>query len=418
MLYTDEQLAKVKGVRERGGKWEAVIHHRSLPRTGRSMTHPTEREARIWKLEELERLEAHLSAVAVAAGVQDMDPKKAALYDSRPRTLRAILKEFAAHPRGARTLNAKTQAEIMANEEGTDIDLTKIDILWTEKRLEMWKGEQLKPNTITKKIGILRAAVKWWSLEYFVTTGVQRPGNPFADMRDGYAQYAFNDPKKQQDGQRDRRLKPGEYEAIMDVIDGVTPRKCHRKINNPLETRTLFRVIVSTGLRLREAYRLRVSDLDMENDIITVRASKMTRPGARIEGMRRVPMTVELHGALEEYVATQRILGRIDGDDAPLFPCWWQGQEDDASLKKISDSLSSMFGAIFRDAGCEDLREHDLRHEATSRWCEMRYPDGRRMYDKLEVMSFTGHTSEKTFMRYLHFFTQDLAPRRMLARAA
>jgi integrase len=54
-------------------------------------------------------------------------------------------------------------------------------------------------------------------------------------------------------------------------------------------------------------------------------------------------------------------------------------------------------------AGLEDLRFHDLRHEATSRFFE------RGTLDMMEIATITGHKTMHMLRRYTHLRAEDLA---------
>lgn len=54
---------------------------------------------------------------------------------------------------------------------------------------------------------------------------------------------------------------------------------------------------------------------------------------------------------------------------------WW----------KASDSFNKTWVRVCERAGVKDLRFHDLRHEATSRFFEL------GVFDSMEVASITGH---------------------------
>jgi integrase len=55
-----------------------------------------------------------------------------------------------------------------------------------------------------------------------------------------------------------------------------------------------------------------------------------------------------------------------------------------------------------RRAGIEDLRFHDLRHEATTRLFE-------KGLNVMEVASITGHKDLRMLRRYTHLTAEDLA---------
>jgi len=66
------------------------------------------------------------------------------------------------------------------------------------------------------------------------------------------------------------------------------------------------------------------------------------------------------------------------------------------------DSITQAFRRCCKVAKIEDLRFHDLRHEATSRFFEL----GLNM---MEVASITGHKDLKMLRRYTHLRAEDLA---------
>jgi integrase len=72
-------------------------------------------------------------------------------------------------------------------------------------------------------------------------------------------------------------------------------------------------------------------------------------------------------------------------------------------LRKTTSLLSQQFGRVFDAAGCEDLRFHDLRHEATSRLFE------RTTLSDLEISRITGHKDPRVLRRYSNLRGSDLA---------
>ena len=64
--------------------------------------------------------------------------------------------------------------------------------------------------------------------------------------------------------------------------------------------------------------------------------------------------------------------------------------------------LSGAFLRLCRRLGIDDLRFHDLRHEATSRFFE-------KGLNPVEVATITGHKDTKMVMRYTHLRAEDLA---------
>ena len=73
------------------------------------------------------------------------------------------------------------------------------------------------------------------------------------------------------------------------------------------------------------------------------------------------------------------------------------------SLPSNSTVMGVGFKRISKRAGCEDLRFHDLRHEATSRLFE------RTDMQTLEIALMTGHTQMETLKRYANLRPSILA---------
>jgi integrase len=67
-----------------------------------------------------------------------------------------------------------------------------------------------------------------------------------------------------------------------------------------------------------------------------------------------------------------------------------------------SEAVKRAFRRATHRAGLVDLRFHDLRHEATSRFFE-------RNLNIMEVASITGHKTLQMLKRYTHFQAEELA---------
>ena len=67
-----------------------------------------------------------------------------------------------------------------------------------------------------------------------------------------------------------------------------------------------------------------------------------------------------------------------------------------------ADSITQAFDRACRRANIEDLRFHDLRHEATSRLFE-------KGLNLMQVAAITGHKTLQMLKRYTHLRVEDLA---------
>ena len=77
-------------------------------------------------------------------------------------------------------------------------------------------------------------------------------------------------------------------------------------------------------------------------------------------------------------------------------------QEDGSVFTMEPDAYSKGFLRVCREEGIEDLRLHDLRHEATSRLFE-------KGLDVMQVKSITGHKTLTMLSRYTHMKADELA---------
>ena len=192
------------------------------------------------------------------------------------------------------------------------------------------------------------------------------------------------------DTERDRRLEAGEEDRIRAAIQaGVLPRKQRPfHIPHPDDLMRDFTLAVDTGMRLRERYTLEVQQIKMHQRTIYL---DKTKNG----DSRNVPMSSHAMAAMEAQI-------RGKEPDDRVFP-WWNGDGSKMGRKLASNFMSKLYAQVFETAGCPDLTEHDLRHEATSRLFERTNLAGEA------IMKITGHKSHKMLMRYLKLRGSDLA---------
>jgi integrase len=159
----------------------------------------------------------------------------------------------------------------------------------------------------------------------------------------------------------------------------------------------LTAVILDTGLRLSEAFTLRVDQLDLARRLIHVEGSKGHRGKVK-------PRTVPLKRHLLEQLTAY-----CEGRAGLLFPGLWDGTREDK--RKAGHRLTQRFRTALDYAGLDQLVEHDLRHEATCRWFELRKPDGGWVFSEIEICKIMGWTDTKLALRYLSLRGEDLSNR-------
>ena len=135
--------------------------------------------------------------------------------------------------------------------------------------------------------------------------------------------------------------------------------------------------LVDTGLRRGELLALEWRDVDLQAGLITVRGET----SKTLKG-RTVGITARLKSELEQL----EILKTVPDDR--VFP---------------PGDFKRAFAAACKAAGIENLRAHDLRHTAITRWVQTGLPVA-------EVMRLSGHRTLNVAFRYIN--TDDETARR------
>lgn len=301
------------------------------------------------------------------------------------------LYELQAHPSGKDKGALRSALRLWG-----DTALRKINAAWVDERIaEMKRKEKLAPASIRARIGALARATDWGMRKELLVM----PDHPFRTLPDGYAQYSKADTaaagERREDVERDRRLEAGEYERIMSVIhDGVLVRKVRPlKIEYPKAHEVMFVLALETAMRSSEMYTLSVDQIDFNKRTIFL---DKTKNGDK----RQVPMSTVASKLLADYLPNREIPAEHPQD--LVFP-WWNGDRSEKVRADLSGYLSKRFIAIFEHAGCEDLKFHDLRHEAVSRLFE------RTTLSESQIMKISGHKSHRMMMRYANLRGSDLA---------
>ena len=386
---TETEALDVKGIRITAtGGFEMTIYHKSLQGGRVSRTFDTRLEAATYKLNRLKELKA---------GVRLPELDKTPINSVQ---LTVLLRHYQNADSAKIAYSDRANLAYLQNSlHGTLADVTTAWVdAWVRK---MKRVDRSAPSTVRKKVESLARAIDWWYRREYQDGNP--PGNPLRTLPRGYSAYHGADiipgEEPPRDIARDRRLNDGEYEAIEAAIMGHKRDDRERvwgKDDDREEFRMLFRLIVNTGLRLREAYRLRVSSIRFQLRTIHVHKSKT--------GVARdVPMSRKLEGWLREHI------GQSGADDF-LFN-YWNGSDDPDQLAIITARLSKRFATLFEYAGCEDLTEHDLRHEATCLWMNLLTPTGEWLYRPEEVQRITGHKTAAMMARYFSVRGSDLAAR-------
>ncbi len=160
---------------------------------------------------------------------------------------------------------------------------------------------------------------------------------------------------------RNRRLVDGEEEQLMSALS-----------QNPMML-TIVTLALETAMRRGEIVSMRWEHINFKDKTLYIPHTKTGTP-------RHIPLSKI---SLEFLALLPR---QIDGDVFSQQP----------------KSISQAFDRACKRTGIVDLRFHDLRHEATSRFFEAGL-------NTMEVASITGHQTLEMLKRYTHIKASHLA---------
>lgn len=378
-------------VRARGRKFELRVRHKVLPRGAFYATFDTEAEARAYGTQLDALLGRGIVPVELLAPAERR-PGDPLIYE--------LLRDYQA---GATALTDSDRVllnAVMADAPLVGVRFAGLTYRKIEDYVAWMKGPQahLAPSTIRKRIGLLGRVLDW-HIKRTTADGAQPLANVARLLPRGYSAYNTTDAKlmpARRDVQRDRRLAPDEVARIEAALAGQKREDRERPFTADPAFGLLYQVIVHTGLRLFEAFRLRVESIDLGKHIIQVEGSKGHRGHIK---PRLVPIVPALRAPLRAW---------CDGRVGLVFP-YWDGTA--AGRAAASNRLSKRFTGLFDYARVEKFTEHDLRHEAACRWFELRRPDGAWVFSEIEICKIMGWTDTRMALRYASLRGEDLAAR-------
>ena len=206
---------------------------------------------------------------------------------------------------------------------------------------------------------LFTVAIKEW--------GIGLPSNPVMNIR-----------RPAPGPGRNRRLSRDEEKRLLDSVD---------KHSNPM-LRWIVRIALETGMRASEILTLRRMQVDLKRRIVRLLETKNTTP-------RTVPLSVTAVELFRE--AINHPVRPIDTD---LIFYGEPGKDG----KRRPYQFNPVWMKIKCKQGLADVRFHDLRHEAVSRFVEAGLSDQ-------EVSAISGHKSMQMLKRYTHLRAEDLVDR-------
>ncbi|MHB1668821.1 tyrosine-type recombinase/integrase [Thiomonas sp.] len=232
-----------------------------------------------------------------------------------------------------------------------------------------WRDELLRdglsPQSVIHHLNALSGLFSFVEKELSIDLPA---GNPVAKVR-----------KPATPKSRDRRLLPGELDALMNAASAPGLRQ-------------IIILAIESSMRLGELLELEWKRVDLSR-----RTAHLT--DTKNGESRTVALSSEAIAALQAL--PRRIDGRVFHWAAPdSFNKTWSRLVERSQTSYLADCIAQ--GTKPDPAFLADLRFHDLRHEATSRLFE-------KGLGVMEVASMTGHKSLAMLKRYTHIEAAKLA---------
>jgi len=378
-------------VTNRGGRWQIRVTHKLLPGGKFFHTFDDEDSARSYA----QNLETVLDR-----GIVPLD-----FFEKKPRTSDPFLEIILTNhiPKAARS--DKEILELLVDEVGK-LRLSQVTTIWADQWVCKMKQESnLAPSTLRKRVESLARAIDE-HVRLTTPEGGVRLISPLRLLPKGYSIYKEADAKvlekankkSKRDVSRDRRMEPDEAARIKAVLNGGKRDDRQRPLPVDPAFKLLHELIVDTGLRLSEAYTLRVEQYDIAKALLNVEGSK---GWAGVIKPRVVPLIPSLRVLLSGWCKDMKASELI-------FP-YWDGTKEDK--KGTTSRLSHRFTSLYEYAKTPDFREHDLRHESTCRWVTMRSPSGHWIFSEVEICKIMGWTDMRMMLRYASLRGEDWSSR-------
>ena len=269
---------------------------------------------------------------------------------------------------------------------------------------------QVSAQTVLHELGMISRILKAAQLDW----GIVIPGgHPVSQVR-----------KPKVESGRTRRLEPGEEALLLRALE-----ECSSKFIKPA-----FQLAIETAARQSEILSMSWEDVDIERRVIRVRGpgGGVTKSG---EAFRDVPLTLGAVQVLKCLEKPEGGRGRVLAVTQSTLLQAWPRAVKRARRQYLLERLESVLKGVHglteseaqqeirrlvyksgpvlplttkewerldrEDKKLDDLRFHDLRHEATSRLAEK--------LQMHELMKVTGHKTSAMLSRYYHPRAEALA---------
>jgi integrase len=260
--------------------------------------------------------------------------------------------------------------------------------------LDRFLVRELRPGeTITREI-----AERW--IQSLESLSIGSRGNQISILRQFCLYLAHFDPRTcvvhRSFLPRRNRLAPHIYSRkevrqIMAATERIGPCGSLR----PAVVANVVGLLYATGLRIGEALKLTLGDVDLQRRVLLVRETKFYKS-------RHVPLSCSVTTQLQAYVRQRRGAGFSTAADSPFFVNLRGRRYGPSGFTALFVGLLRKIG-LRGPRGQRGPRVHDLRHSfAVSRLLAW-YREGANLSAKLPLLSiYLGHSTVTCTEVYLH----------------
>lgn len=335
-------------IRKRGDlQWEARVRHKGHPT--QSKTFCTKAEAEAWAA-------VIESEMARGVFISRTEAERVTLADCLKRYLAEVTptkrSAYSESCRIGTLLQHPLSQAYMAAVRGTDLAKYRDDRL-----------KEVSGATVTRELTIIGHVFNVARREW----GMESLSNPVSAIR-----------KPRQPQGRDRRLHEGELERLLAA-------------SHSPELKAAVLLALETGMRRSELTGLLWRRVNLKKAVISLDETKNGES-------RAVPLSSTAVRVLESM--PRRLDGRVFGLTGESLSQAFERARDrarDAYLKECEATGLRPSAELL-----VDLRLHDLRHEAASRFFE-------KGLNVMEAAAITGHRDLRMLKRYTHLRAEDLA---------